>query len=90
MRLNQQLDSDPFVWRNLVVTEIEVRRELERLDEFSDPSAPTIKDLKRKLTAIERALACLTRLGLAPAVGESEQKTDERGPWFRLPGVLAK
>lgn len=90
VRKSQGLESDPFMWRNLVVTEIEVRRELERLDEFSDPSAPTIKDLKRKLTAIERALACLTKLGLAPAAGESEQKMDPRGPWFRLPGALAK
>jgi hypothetical protein len=43
----------------LVETEIEVRREHERLDESSDESAQSLKELKRKIEAIERALKYL-------------------------------
>lgn len=61
LRQKQHLEQDPVVWRNLVETEIQVRRERERLDEFSDESAPTLKELKRKLDAIERALKLFSR-----------------------------
>lgn len=87
LRKRQQLDSDPGVWRDLVKTEISVRRELERLDEFSDPNAPTIKDLRRKLTTVERALTALTDHGLAPRLAPEtgdEEKRIERGSWLRL------
>jgi hypothetical protein len=43
----------------LVETEIAVRREHERLDGFSDESAQSLKELKRKIEAIERALKYL-------------------------------
>ncbi|MFA4897337.1 MULTISPECIES: hypothetical protein [Microbacterium] len=66
LRQKQQLKQDPAVWRNLVETEIQVRRERERLDEFSDESAPLLKELKRKLDVIERALRYLDENGLAP------------------------
>jgi hypothetical protein len=65
LRKLQHLDNDPAIWRALVETEIEVRRQHERLDEFSDESAPTLKELKRKLAAIERALNFLKEKGLA-------------------------
>ncbi|MBB6403207.1 hypothetical protein [Arthrobacter sp. AZCC_0090] len=68
LRQRQHLDQDRAAWRNLVETEIEVRREHERLDEFSDESAPAIKDLKRKIDAIERALRYLRDNGLEPDV----------------------
>lgn len=68
LRKKHGLQSDPAVWRNLVEMEMELRREHERLDEFSDPSAASIKELKRKIEAVERALAHLTVLGVAPAV----------------------
>jgi hypothetical protein len=55
----------------LVETEIEVRREHERLDEFSDESAPALKELKRKTEAIERALKYLRDNGLEPSVPRS-------------------
>lgn len=68
LRERQNLDQDPTLWRVLVETEIEVRREHERLDEFSDESAQSLKELKRKIEAIERALQYLRENGLEPAV----------------------
>jgi hypothetical protein len=78
LRKRHGLASDPAVRRNLVEMEMELRREHERLDEFSDPAAPSIKELRRKIDAVERALAHLTALGLAPAV-PSEDIDDTRG-----------
>lgn len=66
LRQKQHLKQDSAVWRNLVETEIQVRRERERLDEFSDESAPLLKELKRKLDVIERALKYLNENGIAP------------------------
>ncbi len=66
LRQRQQLDLDPTVWITLVETEIEVRREHERLDEFSDGGASTIKELKRKIVILERALKFLKDKGLEP------------------------
>jgi len=65
LRKLQHLEHDPAIWRALVETEIEVRRQYERLDEFSDESAPTLKELKRKLAAIEGALNYLKEKDLA-------------------------
>lgn len=56
LRVLQGLPSDPAVRRTLVETEIQVRREYERLDEFSDRNAPGLGEIKSKLTSIERAL----------------------------------
>lgn len=66
LRQMHGLEPDPAVWRNLVETEIEIRRQHERLDEFSDDSASTLKELKRKLVATERALKYLTDNELVP------------------------
>ncbi|TCK63143.1 hypothetical protein [Curtobacterium sp. PhB136] len=66
LRQRQQLDVDPTVWTTLAETEIEVRREHERLDEFSDDGATTIKELKRKIVILERALKFLKDKGLEP------------------------
>lgn len=70
LRRCQGIESDPGVWRTLVATEIEVRREHERLDEFSDPGAQGIKELKLKITTIERALKYLRDNRLEPEVSE--------------------
>lgn len=75
LRQRQHLEPDPALWRTLVETEIEVRREHERLDEFSDESATALKELKRKIDAIERALKYLRDNGLEPGVSPST--TDE-------------
>lgn len=66
LRELQDLEQDPAVWHNLVEIESEVRREYERFDEFSDDNAAGMKELKRKLTAVERALAYMRGEGLEP------------------------
>lgn len=77
LRQLQHLEPDSNLWRNLVEMEIEVRRELERLDEFSDESAPTLKELKRKVEIIERALKYLSVNGLEPsAASTAPEETD--------------
>ncbi|WP_411699049.1 hypothetical protein [Conyzicola sp.] len=68
LRQRQHLDPDPDVWKMLAETEIEVRREHERLDEFSDASSPALKELKQKIETIERALKYFSDNGLEPDV----------------------
>lgn len=72
------------MWRTLVETEMEVRRKYERLDEFSDPSAQSLKELKLKIETIERVLRYLRENGLEPGVPEN----DPHEP--RLIGELAR
>lgn len=66
LRQLQKLDQDPAVWRNFSEAEIQVRREHERLDEFSDESSATVKELKRKIVTLERALKYLRENGFEP------------------------
>jgi hypothetical protein len=71
LRQRHDLEPDLAVWRNLVETEIEVRRQHERLDEFSDDSAASLKELRRKIDAIERALNHLREQGHEPGAAAS-------------------
>lgn len=64
LRSKQRLDPDDSIWWNLVEMEAQLRREYERVDEFSDGDAQSIKELKSKLTIVERALSYLGRNGL--------------------------
>jgi hypothetical protein len=66
LRQSQGLGQDPAVWSVLTEIERAVRRQLERMDEFSDETAPGIRSLKRKVTTVELALQYLTRNGLQP------------------------
>lgn len=75
LRQLQDLEQDPAVWKMLVEIEAEVRREHERLDEFSDEGAPGLKELKRKITAVERALAFMRENGLEPGASEQEAES---------------
>ncbi|WP_342672054.1 hypothetical protein [Sanguibacter gelidistatuariae] len=68
LRQLQHLEPDPTVWITLAEIEIEVRRHHERLGAFSDESAPALKELKRKLDTVERALKYLTDNNLASNV----------------------
>lgn len=61
LRMKLGVNPDPGVWKTLVETEIEVRRQYERLDEFSDEGAATLKELKRKLETLERAISYLQK-----------------------------
>lgn len=66
LRQKQHLDPDPEVWKLLAATELEVRREHERQDEFSDTNSPALKELEKKVGTIERALKYLADNGLEP------------------------
>jgi len=66
LRKLQGLSQDPQTWSSLVETEIEVTHEFARLRAVSDRAAPTLKELQRKLDAIDRALDYLHRVGLEP------------------------
>lgn len=74
LRQLQHLEQDLGVWHSLVEIESEVRREHERFDEFSDDNAPGLKELKRKITAVERALAYMRENGLEPG-GSANERT---------------
>ncbi|WP_206056491.1 hypothetical protein [Nocardioides sp. GY 10113] len=75
LRQLQGIDQDPTTWDVLAETGIEVRRELSRLRAYSDDSAPILRELKRKLDAIDRALGYLHEHGLGP--GEEEVDRDD-------------
>lgn len=66
LRDRRRLEQDPEVWRNFSEAETRVRREHERLDEFSDPKSTALKELKKKITTLERALTYLREKGLEP------------------------
>ncbi len=66
LRKRLSMEKDPGIWRTLVEVEMELRREHEKLDEFSDGSASTLKALVKKIGAVERALKYLATEGLAP------------------------
>jgi pimeloyl-ACP methyl ester carboxylesterase len=77
LRQANDLDPDPNVWRVLTEIETKVRREHERQDEFSDPSSVSLKELKRKIESVERALAYLKSKGLEPAVPSGPEDASE-------------
>lgn len=89
LRQRQHLDPDPVLWKILVETETEteVRREHGRLDEFSDESEPALKELKRKIEAIERALKYLSDSGLEPGVPSRRDELELRAVVASLSGV---
>lgn len=75
----RQLEPDPTTWVILSETEIALRREYARLDEFSDPSAPSLKELLRKVETIERALAYLRMHGHEPGVPATAPALSKHG-----------
>lgn len=75
LRLKQRLEPDYAIWWNLVDVEAQLRREHERVDEISDENAPSVKELKRKLVAVERGLAYLKANQLDSSVGVLEAGT---------------
>lgn len=66
LRKLQGLDQDPSTWTSLTETRIELQRERTRLGACSDASAPGLKDLDRKLGAVDRAITRLEKEGLGP------------------------
>ncbi len=66
LREKSSMQPDYGVWKTLVEVEMELRREHEKLDEYSDPNAASLKSLKKKLVAVEKALDYLAKNQLAP------------------------
>ena len=67
MRRKHGLQQDPQTRSSLTELEVQVASELARLKVVSDESAPSVKELQRKLDAIHRALAYLQRNNLGPS-----------------------
>lgn len=67
LRHRQGLDQDPETWHGLVQVGIELRRERARRAAVSDDSSPTLKELSRKLEAVDRALKYLHTHRLGPS-----------------------
>jgi hypothetical protein len=66
LRSLQGLDQDPSLWGDLLDARAALERELARLEAVSDDSAPSLKQLQRKLDIIEEALELLRDRELAP------------------------
>ena len=66
LRELQGISQDPKTWSTLVEAEAHMARQLARLKPVSDESAPTLKELQRKLDAIDRALEYLHSHDLEP------------------------
>lgn len=75
LRQRQNLEPDYTLWSILVANEIAFRRECERLDEFSDESAQSLKELNKKLETIERAMKYLSENGLEPELVEDPSES---------------
>ena len=81
LRLRQGIDPEPATWAGLVETDTALRREAARLGGISDESAPSLKELRRKLEAVNRALDYLSEAGLMP-VGETGSRLGKPGGDF--------
>lgn len=71
LRRMQGVEQDPQTWVHLAEVERAVRRELARLSVVSDPTAPSVKAMRRKLDALKRALDFLEREGFYPAAAST-------------------
>ena len=58
-RRNLKLAEDDSAWYMLVDLQVQITRELQHLKPYSDSSAPSIKNLESKLSALNRALEYL-------------------------------
>lgn len=72
LRSLQGLDQDPGLWSDLIDAKADLENELARLEAVSDESAPSLKQLRRKLDTIEQALDFLRGRNLAPEPAEAE------------------
>lgn len=83
LRQKNDVPSDPSVWMGLAMTEVQVRREYERLDEFSDETSPALKALRRKIETVSRALEFLRANGMEP--GTTQLVEDSNSTWSWKP-----
>lgn len=59
LRELQQVESDQSLWNTLMESEIQIRREYERMDEFSDSKSVGLEELKAKIETLARAIKYL-------------------------------
>ena len=64
---------------DLVDSEREIRRSLQRLSTFSDRNAAVVKDAKKKLAYVEKAVEYLAKHGLGPAPLQIEDADADAG-----------
>lgn len=81
LRKQHDVTSDPSVWMGLATTEVQVRREYERLDEFSDGASPALRVLRRKIETVSRALEFLRANGLEPGATPPIEESKPVWPW---------
>lgn len=67
LREAQHFEQDPRTWSSLAEIRIAIQREYSRHDEFSDKGSPTLKELKQKMDAVDRALDYLDDHELGPS-----------------------
>lgn len=79
LRKYQGLEQDPKTWATLAETGMELRRERAHLEAISDESAPALKELARKLKAIDCALAYLDSEGIGRGVADAGNSKRRRG-----------
>ncbi len=88
LRNCQDVENDPNVWHLLEGVETRVNRLHERLDEISDPKAPAVRELAKKLIIVKRALKYMRDNGLEPGgsmeMGAGKQPSERRGARFVL------
>ena len=77
LRQKQKLEQDPDTWLILVDSEREIRRSLQHLSTFSDRNAAVVKDAKKKLASVEKAVEYPAKHGLGPAPLQIEDAADE-------------
>ena len=67
LRKKQGIEQDPQTWAGFTQLEMEIAKELARLEAVSDDDAKSLKELRRKLITVQRAIACLQSEGLGYA-----------------------
>src|SRR5699024_5221155 len=82
LRQKQGLVQDPGTWLNLSQTGNELRRRQSHLEAISDDSATSLRELRRKLKAVDRAQNYLASLGLGPAGPEAPHARSGPGDLF--------
>lgn len=80
LRDKRKLDHEHGLWAQLTELEVTLRRQFERVDEFSDGSAASVKELKQKIGIVERALRYLREQRLEP--GGDKCHGSEHAPYL--------
>ena len=78
LRQQHKIDNHPSVWQLLTEIETRVSRQHERLDEISDPKAPSVTALAKKRIIVKRALKYMSDNGLEP--GDPEMAEPDSNP----------